>query len=120
MNFIDVHDRHCCKKHGCKYGDINCTVVNGVCEGVECEDCEFDRVVYLNYYVDDSSIKYQLSYNERYALDHLSEDIDFNSHTFDTLDEAWAKYESLKNKNTTKNYPYCDFTIIEYKEILND
>lgn len=38
-NFVDVHDRHCCKRHGCKYGDINCTVANGPNEGVPCEEC---------------------------------------------------------------------------------
>lgn len=104
-NYIDVHDAHCCKIHGCQYADKNCTVVNGYNVGIRCELC---------------SVKYKLSYNERYALDHFSEDIDFTSHTFDTLDEAWAKYDSLKKRNTTKDYPYCDFTIIEYKEILND
>lgn len=26
----DVHTRHCCKHCGCKYGDKDCTVVNGL------------------------------------------------------------------------------------------
>ena len=26
---IGVHRRHCCIKHGCKYGDDNCPVVKG-------------------------------------------------------------------------------------------
>lgn len=37
--FKDVHDAHCCKKHGCKYCDENCTVLNGQNEGIFCEDC---------------------------------------------------------------------------------
>lgn len=37
--FADVHDAHCCKKHGCKYGDEDCTVVNGTNPGIRCEDC---------------------------------------------------------------------------------
>lgn len=41
--FLDVHDTHCCKIHGCKYNDEKCTVVNGACEGIECEDCEYDE-----------------------------------------------------------------------------
>lgn len=40
---VDVHDRHCCKIHGCKYNDEKCTVVSGICEGIECEDCDFDK-----------------------------------------------------------------------------
>lgn len=38
-DFVDVHDAHCCKKHGCKYGDADCTVVNGPNPGIRCEDC---------------------------------------------------------------------------------
>lgn len=38
-DFVDVHDRHCCKRHGCKYGDEDCTVVNGPNKGIECEEC---------------------------------------------------------------------------------
>lgn len=41
--FKDVHDRHCCKKHGCKYSDPNCTVFYGPNEGIECEECEYDE-----------------------------------------------------------------------------
>jgi len=41
--FNNVHDRHCCSIHGCKYGDDDCTVVLGIDLGVDCESCEFDR-----------------------------------------------------------------------------
>lgn len=46
--FKDVHDRHCCKYHGCKYGDENCTVVNGTKEGIFCEDCQYEADVRVN------------------------------------------------------------------------
>ena len=40
---ISVHDAHCCKKHGCKYGDDDCPVVLGTEPGVrECEYCRMD------------------------------------------------------------------------------
>ena len=40
--FADVHDAHCCKKHGaCKYGDENCTVVNGPNPGIRGECCDY-------------------------------------------------------------------------------
>ena len=43
MEFKDVHDRHCCKVHGCKYCDPNCTVEFGPYDGILCESCQNDR-----------------------------------------------------------------------------
>jgi len=35
-----VHERHCCKEHGCKYGTIDCPVTLGlVKQEYPCEDC---------------------------------------------------------------------------------
>ena len=40
MSKIGVHAAHCCKWHGCKYGDDDCPVVNGEVEQEYiCEDC---------------------------------------------------------------------------------
>jgi hypothetical protein len=37
---IGVHAAHCCKWHGCKYGDPDCPVANGEVEQEYlCEDC---------------------------------------------------------------------------------
>lgn len=37
---IDVHTRHCCKWHGCKYGDGDCTViVQPKSQEGPCEEC---------------------------------------------------------------------------------
>lgn len=37
---IGVHATHCCKWHGCKYGDPDCPVSNGEVEQEYlCEDC---------------------------------------------------------------------------------
>lgn len=39
---IGVHATHCCKWHGCKYGDPDCPVVLGKIEQVYlCEDCGY-------------------------------------------------------------------------------
>ncbi len=38
-----VHDNHCCKHHGCKYGDPRCPVEFGSADGVECESCYEDE-----------------------------------------------------------------------------
>jgi hypothetical protein len=36
----DTHTEHCCSKHGCKYGDEDCTVVSGVkSQSGPCEQC---------------------------------------------------------------------------------
>lgn len=37
--FANVHDRHCCKIHGCKYGCPDCPVEKGINEGIQCEEC---------------------------------------------------------------------------------
>lgn len=40
---IGVHASHCCKWHGCKYGDPDCPVVSGEVEQKYlCEDCYVD------------------------------------------------------------------------------
>jgi hypothetical protein len=37
---VGVHVAHCCKWHGCKYGDLDCPVTNGEVEQkYQCEDC---------------------------------------------------------------------------------
>lgn len=39
----DVHTEHCCLRHGCKYGDPNCTVENGTKpQSWDCEQCEWE------------------------------------------------------------------------------
>ena len=36
-----VHVTHCCKRHGCKYGDKDCPVANGRLEQqYPCESCD--------------------------------------------------------------------------------
>jgi len=38
-----VHETHCCIKHGCKYGDIDCPVVLGIIkQRYLCESCSWD------------------------------------------------------------------------------
>ena len=38
----DVHTEHCCKVHGCKYGDADCTVVTGKKkQAYPCESCMY-------------------------------------------------------------------------------
>ena len=40
MSNIGVHQNHCCKIHGCKYGEKDCPVVQGtITQAYLCEDC---------------------------------------------------------------------------------
>lgn len=40
MSNVGVHQTHCCKLHGCKYGDENCPVVkNEIEQTYACMDC---------------------------------------------------------------------------------
>ena len=40
-----VHETHCCILHGCKYGDDDCPVVNGLTkQKYICEQCEDDGI----------------------------------------------------------------------------
>lgn len=45
MASYEVHQGHCCKGHGCKYGDVNyCPVWTGsVVQDYPCEMCDFDK-----------------------------------------------------------------------------
>ena len=40
---LGVHNTHCCKEHGCKYGDFDCPVEHGPLPGVRCESCDWDE-----------------------------------------------------------------------------
>ena len=46
----NVHTEHCCIKHGCKYGDDDCTVVTRRApQSYVCESCsEYDGITDLN------------------------------------------------------------------------
>lgn len=41
---MGVHETHCCRKHGCKYGDLDCPVAFGTHPGIKCEFCEEDEM----------------------------------------------------------------------------
>lgn len=58
---IGVHAAHCCKWHGCKYGDLDCPVVNGEIEQEYlCEDCYYyleEEGYYRNMLIEIEEIK---------------------------------------------------------------
>ena len=54
----DVHTTHCCAKHGCKYGDKDCTVVLHP-ERQELDQCEAGWV-YEESCFDEDDIEYHI------------------------------------------------------------
>jgi hypothetical protein len=49
-----VHIEHCCKKHGCKYGNKDCPVINGIAEQkYPCESCDYEKEFLKNYSIKD-------------------------------------------------------------------
>jgi len=45
----DVHTEHCCKWHGCKYGDDkSCTVLTGAKQSYPCEVCSWQWEEYMS------------------------------------------------------------------------
>lgn len=46
--FLSVHDAHCCPKHGCKYGNLDCPVEKGEEEGIRCESCDWEKERFEN------------------------------------------------------------------------
>ena len=75
---IGTHASHCCKQHGCKYGDENCPVEHGVVEQqYPCESCDYEEK-YRNEALDA-------------AWDRISKDI----HMFDYPRFSW---EELRRK----------------------
>jgi len=68
MSKTDVHTEHCCLRHGCKYGDKDCTVARKILpQSYPCESCSMDSGHYDSYpndgtqslhYSGDGSIKF--------------------------------------------------------------
>ena len=49
-NDYAIHASHCCKWHGCKYGEKDCPVVKGKVEQLwPCDDC-YDEMEEADYY----------------------------------------------------------------------
>lgn len=78
---IGVHRTHCCKIHGCKYGDPECPVENGaIKQEYLCEDCsEIDeillksikeQVLYLCKFIVHSESRMPYTYHHDYLINH--------------------------------------------------
>lgn len=54
IDYEDVHTRHCCKIHGCMYGNAYCTVMTTELKGMtgDCQTCydrtRFDDIEYCD------------------------------------------------------------------------
>lgn len=84
-----VHQAHCCKKHGCKYGDEDCPVVSGeivqeyTCEvGNDFEEDCFEEI-----------IDFQMKYDEYRGVLEQIEKLTSNSPN----GEIYRIHEIVKN-----------------------
>lgn len=68
-----VHQGHCCKGHGCKYGDFDCPVVSGVAnQFYPCEQCSYFSELESEYNELQKSESHNDSHNE-YRDDYYNE-----------------------------------------------
>lgn len=80
---IGVHRTHCCKFHGCKYGDPDCPVENKTIEqDYPCEDCDgtdaillksiSEQVLYLCNFIICSESRMPYTYHHDYLREYGS------------------------------------------------
>lgn len=91
---IGVHRTHCCKRHGCKYGDANCPIENGtVVQDYPCESCGNDTDKLEDYIETFASI-----YNK---LGIKKEDVDGKELVSDTIlkhvEQLCTERDDLRN-----------------------
>lgn len=78
---IGVHRTHCCKIHGCKYGDPECPVENGaIKQEYPCEDCSpideillksiKEQVLYLCKFIVHSESRMPYTYHHDYLREY--------------------------------------------------
>ena len=90
-----VHERHCCPKHGCKYGDKDCPVVNRLTEkhNEHCEDCE-NEAKYPHEFV--TPVEYQKGQAAIEALELLEKSLD-------KREKELEAFVELEEKSYSKN-----------------
>ncbi len=56
-----VHRTHCCIRHGCKYGDENCPVVNKkIKQEYLCEECGDEGIKTIDELFESKKLKYKI------------------------------------------------------------
>lgn len=85
---VGVHATHCCSKHGCKYNDNDCPVVNGKVEGVVCESCIWENE-------ERKQTRAQILANEAEAVKELGDTIGYGR-MMQLTEQEWRK--SLKEQ----------------------
>lgn len=90
----DTHTEHCCRKHGCKYGDEDCSVEMKIVEqSFPCEYCSEESEYYSDLDAYDAYVKLTkllLFFREHPSL----EDAMYN-----ILDELWKNHLSKEEQN---------------------
>jgi hypothetical protein len=73
---IQTHATHCCKICGCKYGNVDCPVVEGTVEPVyECYDCIYTDYQGCGEYIRKIANLEQIIKEQEQTLEELKEKI---------------------------------------------
>ncbi len=119
-NSKDVHTEHCCRKHGCKYGDEACTVEYGAkAQSFPCEYCDADESYqdYLGYGGSEQKPVYVLYRTESHR-DRITTFLGVFS-SEEKAKEAMARNQKLGvSTYRPAGYPAWEYDIVE--AILNE
>ncbi len=103
----DVHTEHCCVKHGCKYGDKDCSVEKGwKLQSHPCESCEFDKEDRENFLKNspDEVLISREEYDELIDKQRLLYSLyEFRVQTWENYEDAFIHYTLRKDKIESVN-----------------
>lgn len=91
---IGTHQTHCCKIHGCKYGDDECPVVDSsIIQAYPCEDCEEveEQIRNLKYYVKGLEESLKMDHNKSKLTMDVSLAINEVNKQINILETAFKK-----------------------------
>jgi hypothetical protein len=121
--YFGVHRTHCCIKHGCKYGDKDCPVVEGkIKQDYICEECDIEGITSIeeiNYfptrkiYSITSSEKDDINIPEIFFMNKpTEEDIMKMLHKWNPNQELKFHRMSSKDCIESNGYGYIDYSIL--------
>jgi hypothetical protein len=107
MNMSDIHSIHCCLRHGCRYDDENCTVLNGLYPTKHCEYCEMEPIYVTGNSTFNSPIN---TIKDLTQLERTRSDLEFFKNQNVELEES----NYVDDRNTLAQHLYS--TNLDYAE----
>jgi hypothetical protein len=97
----EIHNSHCCKHHGCKYGNEDCPVYYGDAPGIICEDCEYELQ-------DIQSQHLFLLYKVTPGIDRQLVAV------FDLQDSDVAEFRRIVERQNSPNLPFFELVAADH------